>query len=286
MLTEMYFADYDNARENIDRSPRLASLNYIQASQNPEWSFHIHTHENLLEVSYVIAGKGALYCGGRFYEIIPGDIVIKNPGVSHTESSDRQNPIEQACLLIDGLIPANEFPLDGLPPVVHAARHRKLLDAMIADILGETVGIPRPNLEYVDGILAALLRVCRDEVSNAVYEREHVEKKELVEKIRDYLDKSFAENISLTELSGRFHISMYHLARQFKKYTGFTVNNYLVSCRIGEAQRLLIYKSESIENIARKSGFHELSYFYSCFRKKVGCTPAEYRLIYGKRDRI
>ena len=237
MIDDMYSVNYErtygqdnNSLLNTAGTPHLLSLNYIQAFKQPEWLFYMHAHDNLLEISYVLSGKGGLYCAGKFYD----------------------NEVIQSLEIYGG-------PLGF-----------------------ETVDVPSPNLEYVDHLLEMMLYACCDEVLNAVSVRECVEKKDIIEHIREYLDTNFMENISLQKISEKFHISMYHLARQFKKYTGFTVNNYLVSCRIGEAQRRLIFNSESISKIAEHSGFNNLSYFYSCFRSKVGCTPAEYRLLYGQ----
>lgn len=74
---------------------------------------------------------------------------------------------------------------------------------------------------------------------------------------------------------------MCYLARQFRKYTSFTINNYIVSCRIGEAQRRLIHEENRIDEIAALCGFSNLSYFYTSFKKNVGCTPAQFRKAYS-----
>ena len=269
-------------------APWLASLNYIQASEQPEWFFHLHKHDHALEISYVLSGKARVYCAGKLYEIVSGDLVIKNPWIQHAERSDPEHPVEQVCLLIDGLqaegLCANEFPLNGLPPVVHAEKHRPLLDALSYDILRETIGVARPNMPYINRMLDVFLRVCQDEVQNTVCDADHHQGREMVEQVRAYLDTDFATQVSLHGIARQFHVSVYHLSRQFKKHTGYTINNYLVSCRIGEAQRRLIFQSEAIDTIARESGFQNLSYFYTCFRKNVGCTPSEYRRFYGQMN--
>ena len=61
--------------------PWIRTLNYIQAASDPNWSFHMHTHENALEISYVFSGKGSIYCGGKHYPLSNGNIVIKNPAL-------------------------------------------------------------------------------------------------------------------------------------------------------------------------------------------------------------
>ena len=290
----MYSVSFEHIPESSSRPlcgslgrPRLLTMNYIQASQQPDWTFYMHAHEHELEISYVLSGKGALYCAGRFYELTPGDIVVKNPNISHAENSDPGNPIEQVCFLIDGLqaegLPENEFPLDNLPPVIQAIRHRPLLDALSQDLLAATIRKKDPDMAYVHSLLELFLYVCHEEVRSTVSERKNDKHGALMEEIRAYLDTAFNTDISLDELSNRFHISVYYLSRQFKKYTGYTINQYLVSCRIGEAQRRLIFQTDRIDEIADKSGFKNLSYFYSSFRKNVGCTPTEYRNAYRQK---
>ena len=100
----MYSAVYGKPEKWMEiGDPWITTINHIQAAEEPDWFFHMHAHENDLEISYILHGKGALYCDGRFYEVSEGDIVIKNPRVWHAESSNRKDPIEQICLSVDGL---------------------------------------------------------------------------------------------------------------------------------------------------------------------------------------
>ena len=85
----MYSAVYGKPEKWMEiGDPWITTINHIQAAEEPDWFFHMHAHENDLEISYILHGKGALYCDGRFYEVSEGDIVIKNPRVWHAESSN------------------------------------------------------------------------------------------------------------------------------------------------------------------------------------------------------
>ena len=82
---------------------KLTDITYIQAKNQPDWSFFLHSHQDALELSLVLDGKGFLYCDGKSYTIQSGDLVIKNAHILHAEESDKKFPIEQICISITGL---------------------------------------------------------------------------------------------------------------------------------------------------------------------------------------
>lgn len=265
-------------------APWISTLNYIQAASDPNWSFHMHTHESALEISYVFSGKGSIYFGGRHYLLNEGDIVIKNPGISHAENSNPDDPLEQICILIEdfqtGNEPLNTMPVGDFSPILHANEKKGLLNALFREILDSTISIPSPDLVYVNMLLRTSLAAIMNILSSQLYDRQAGSDHQKMKEVRSYIDEHFMEDLSLSSIAEYFHISEYYLARQFRKYTSFTVNNYLISCRIGEAQRRLIHEADRIDEIAVKCGFSNLSYFYTSFRKNVGCTPSQFRRSY------
>ncbi|MBQ9048982.1 MAG: AraC family transcriptional regulator [Lachnospiraceae bacterium] len=270
-------------------TPWMSKLNHIQAVEDPSWSFHMHTHENALEISYVFAGKGSIYCDGRLYVLEPGDIVIKNPGVSHAENSNPVDPIEQICMLIEDVRvesePANTLPVRDYSPVLPAGEKKELLTALFREILASTVSVPSPDLHYVNSLVRTSLTVILEVLRHHLQARPAGDDSQMMHQVRAYIDDHYAENLSLTSIADHFHLSEYYLARQFRKYTSFTVNNYIVSCRIGEAQRSLIHEDNRIDDIAVRCGYSNLSYFYTSFRKNVGCTPSAFKKSYSN-DRL
>ena len=281
----MFSRTYSRPPRNIPfGAPWMSSLNYIQAAEDPSWYFHMHSHEKSLEISFVFEGRGSVYCGGHLYPLEAGDIVIKNPGVSHAESSDPADPIEQICLIIEDLQIEGEaactLPLRDYPPVLHSGRKKDLLAALFRDILESTVGFPSPDLAFVNTLVRTSLAVILDLLRHQLQVRPSGGDSQMMQQVRAYIDEHFAESLSLTSIAGHFHLSEYYLARQFRKYTSFTVNGYIVSCRIGEAQRRLIHEGDRIDEIAERCGYSNLSYFYTSFRKNAGCTPAQFRTLY------
>ena len=73
-----------------------------------------------------------------------------------------------------------------------------------------------------------------------------------------------------------FSVSEGHLSRKFKKKTGRTVSQYIMTARLTSARRLLESSSMSIRDIAENVGFSSLNHFDKMFKKDHGFTPSEY----------
>lgn len=99
----------------------------------------------------------------------------------------------------------------------------------------------------------------------------------IVDSIRNYLDKHYANEISLTTLSELFHINSAHLSETFKNHIGKNFSDYLVNVRIEKAKQYLNDKELKIIDVANLVGFSSSGYFSTVFKKHVGQTPVEFR---------
>ncbi|MGO4371932.1 helix-turn-helix domain-containing protein [Paenibacillus sp. MCAF20] len=95
--------------------------------------------------------------------------------------------------------------------------------------------------------------------------------------ITQWMDEHFAERMSLTELAAEHAVSKYYLAKQFKRYTGFSPNEYLINTRITRAKELIKYSDMPIAEIAVQIGIDNVSHFISLFKDRVEQTPLVYR---------
>lgn len=124
-------------------------------------------------------------------------------------------------------------------------------------------------------------KLCRPDMRECNYEPN----KELVEKVKEWLNISYNKSLNLKETTKNFGISLSHLTRLFKEYYGMTPNEYIVQIRINKSIQLLSESNLDILEIAYEVGFKSLSSFYKYFKEQVGCRPKEYRKIKSKINR-
>lgn len=95
--------------------------------------------------------------------------------------------------------------------------------------------------------------------------------------IKLYIEENFSEDISLNELSKRFLTSQSSLVRDFKEFTGETVNNYIIKTRLSQAKYLLLNTDMSIKKISSEIGYKDQNHFSRIFKKFNGISPTSYR---------
>ncbi|MGM8140296.1 AraC family transcriptional regulator [Enterococcus italicus] len=98
--------------------------------------------------------------------------------------------------------------------------------------------------------------------------------------IKEYIDLHYTEKLSLSTLANQFFINKYYLARQFKQYYGFTVNDYVLEKRITHAKHLLRFTEKSIKNIAEECGFPDTNYFSRVFKSIEKISPKDFRIFW------
>jgi AraC family transcriptional regulator len=85
------------------------------------------------------------------------------------------------------------------------------------------------------------------------------------------------EGVSVTELAEACGLSAGALVRGFKKSTGVSPHQWLLSCRIDFAIKLMSAPDTSLAQIAFNAGFADQSHFSRVFAQKMGVTPGAWR---------
>ena len=101
-----------------------------------------------------------------------------------------------------------------------------------------------------------------------------------IEKIMAYVNNNFNQNISLNDAAKIAGMTDVSLSRFFKLRTGKTFVDTLNEVRLGHASRMLIDTTDSINEVAYKCGFNNMSNFNRIFKKKKDSTPKEFRHSY------
>ncbi len=93
----------------------------------------------------------------------------------------------------------------------------------------------------------------------------------------NYLNRNYAEEISLDDLCRAVFTAKQTLIYQFKKYLDCSPMKYLLKLRLTKAKELLVTSDESIEKIAELTGFSSGNYLTLIFKQKEGKSPSQYR---------
>src|SRR5919106_4937739 len=92
-----------------------------------------------------------------------------------------------------------------------------------------------------------------------------------------FMQKHFAQPITLTDVAREAGLSRFHFCRLFHKETGVPFRDYLHDLRVTRAKALLADRYLRVTEIAYSVGFNDLSNFHRTFRRVVGRSPGEYR---------
>lgn len=251
---------------------------YVDSSKfDVDWHSTLHSHA-FTELFYVVKGKGEFQFGEQDYiPVKEDDMIIINANTLHTEFSDREDPLEYIVLGIEGIEFLNDD--DDLGYSIHnyeEFKHEILF--YIRAIVNEVVAKEMFNTLIVEYLLKILImNVIRRTVTELrVYEGDPNINKDCVF-IENYLNIHFRENITLDKLSELTFLNKYYLSHEFKKYSGVSPIEYLLTKRLKEARKLLSTTDLSISQISNIVGFGTSSYFSQYFKKEIGVSPSQYR---------
>lgn len=93
-------------------------------------------------------------------------------------------------------------------------------------------------------------------------------------RIDSYIEQNIGNNISVDDLADLLRCSKFYFLREFKKLTGATPYQYLMSKRLEQAKALL--SSENIAVVAHELGFNDQSHFTRAFKNHFGLTPGQF----------
>lgn len=130
-----------------------------------------------------------------------------------------------------------------------------------------------PNWNRAFSYLKNLSLCIFDLISN----EEEDKNRQLVAKLKNYIDEHLAQSLSLNTLSGRFNYNESYLSRLFRQTTGTTLSEYICQARIARAKELLVSTDTAIQEISSLSGFDTSQYFSLVFKKNTGMSPSEFR---------
>jgi AraC-like DNA-binding protein len=132
---------------------------------------------------------------------------------------------------------------------------------------------------YQSATLALLLAASQSAELAASRARCHPRARRAAERLRS----SFAEALSIADLSSGVQLSKYHLVRCFQHSLGVPPHRYRKLLRLQRARRLL-ERGLSVVDAANETGFSDASHLTRAFREWLGISPAAWRSAWRASD--
>src|SRR5690625_1303191 len=99
----------------------------------------------------------------------------------------------------------------------------------------------------------------------------------LLRRVRDRIDREYAEPLDVPSLARGVHMSAGHLSREFRRAYGESPYSYLMTRRIERAMTLLRRGELSVTEVCFAVGSSSLGTFSTRFTELVGVPPSVYR---------
>lgn len=266
---------------------------YFHYKDKPHTLVHYHSHD-FFEIYFFISGNVSYIIEGKTYKLRSGDILLINNSEFHMPIVEEGQTYERIVLWINqdflngksaggtnlkacfegtagkrlNLLRLDEEKLSVLRGVLTKLGKAELSGGFGCDILRELFAVE---------LLVYINRICVDAelTENEIDGMEDIEYNKKVSSMISYINDNLACDLSLDALSGKFYTSKYHLLREFKRYTGCTLHQYIKRKRLILAKELL-KRGFSVSETCTNAGFGDYPNFIRSFRTEFGISPGRY----------
>src|SRR5437763_6113731 len=120
--------------------------------------------------------------------------------------------------------------------------------------------------------------MCHDlAVTSTSAEAQRLRDLALLRRVRDRIDREYAQPLDVEALARDAHMSAGHFSREFRRAYGESPYSYLMTRRIERAMALLRRGDLSVTEVCFEVGCASLGTFTTRFTELVGMPPGAYR---------
>jgi AraC-like DNA-binding protein len=240
----------------------------------------LHYHDRY-EVGICTKSRGIFICRGESKYLSCGDVIFIPPNVSHFS---RSLFLEDPCFckfvfvlpeVLERFLPSEQ---EGDIPDIPFVLPTEIFPKECRDIK-TIIELDDSKFYQKEHIVAMRLALFILEARNS-FEAADLKKGGFVNEtdlIARYLSLNCDKDISLSELSERFHVSVSQLRRNFVSSYGISPIAYKNRLRGNVAAQLLRRSDMTVGDIALRLGFPSGAELYRSFKKQYGMSPCEYR---------
>lgn len=251
--------------------------------------FYAHWHPEV-EFVYILEGCSLVGVNNNKRLLEKGDMVILGSGdIHYFQSSHHTSKILVIQLKPEIVDNSHSWPDDikFSSPYIYSeivtAQHLEELKHIIYQIMDEEKNKSDSYELFIKSHLLELCATVSRYLPKCKTQNKYMAHPKLchIQEILAFIEENYAKDVSMSFLSNRFRISLFHLSRLLNQFTGTNFKSYLNTLRVNAAENLIINTDAAITEIALKCGFESLRTFNRVYRQIKGHIPSYYRKTYS-----
>ncbi|MBR07918.1 MAG: hypothetical protein CMP48_09535 [Rickettsiales bacterium] len=283
-----FYNEYgQKAKSEIRQYFTIRSIKVLTAQAN--FQHEAHCHPLLYQLCWITEGEATVKIDTETYKLSKNSFLLIQPNVVHaTKFSELYGGymihFSEDFFSIYSQI--NQF----FSHIVHASHREGPIVISLSDETANELDIifSKVSKIYEEGsfIKNELIRSYLNTVLLKVYESHGIKNENelksnsitLYNNFIHLLENYILEKKTVKDYAKMLNITPNYLNMITKSEAGKTAGEVIRGRTILEAQRMLIFTTSSISEIAYKLNFDDNSYFWKLFKKTTGLSPKEYRL--------
>lgn len=273
---------------------------YIADRHKSEFSYPVHNH-NVFELNFVENAAGVRRIVGDSNEVI-GDydlVLITNPTLEHAweQHECKSNDIREITIQFNfgaGMAATDHFfcktPFESIRHMMKEAQKGLMFPmSAIMKVYDKLRGLSQITdrftalMEFLNILHTLSLCTGARTLATTSYAKVNIEDdSRRILRVKKYYQTTIKYELRLKDSADLANMSESAFCRFFKLHTGRRLSDYIIDIRLGYATRILIDTTETIAEISFKCGYNNMSNFNRIFKRKKGCSPAEFRNSHHK----
>ena len=218
------------------------------------------------EFFWCTAGSAVFTIGKHRYILHPGEVFFYPPG-SLMDFRAGKNGWAHYFVTIGGDAFKTMLPALGIKP------GKKQCGRPPEDLFRQLIaGLKKPLPEQRIPALSLAMQIIFQIATSSI---QHKQQETAAEKAKNIIEQKFTDpDFNIGKLAWHLAVHRVTLCREFKKFYSITPQEFLSSCRLHLAIKLLQENQMTIKEIAFSCGFSSQEYFSTVFSKKFGHPPS------------
>ena len=272
---------FNHYNEEVNNTPNIPDEYPFWLCQYGHTYMDSNYHEvtfntSITRIEYVLFGKGVL--NSKNYSCIAekGDTYILHSGDDHNYYSDAKNPMDKIWINVNGVLASEIIKIYNLNDTILFKGIDSSPFILKMHEICKNNSDPYVIQAKTSGVFCEMIHfLARQHTIN-------IEKHDVLDDIRSYIDLHIQDNISIEDLCKISNKSVNHTIRLFKNKFGITPHKYILELKMRVARTMLRSSDMSIEQIAESICFYNVGHFSSIFLQNTGMRPSEYRREFFK----